>query len=249
MGGDHVISLVTDRKYIDKCMITMREIRGAGCYSGDIVVIAHPELEVYEPFTSLCINLNITPLYWPFINVNEIIPKVMSTSKFFQYQKLHIFNKFFRAWKKVLYIDAGTRVFHDINFYFDMSRPNVILAHTYSYPEYKTTLGNSFSPTHIPELYDELSKKYNLNCSGYLSSLFLFETEGIIKDNTVEDLRLLALKYPISYQNDEGIINLHFKDVFSQLPIWRDNIFVYDYSERFDFRFDKYVMLKMPLTY
>ena len=81
-----------------------------------------------------------------------------------------------------------------------------------------------------------------------MSSLFLFETESIIKENTVEDLRQLALKYPISYQNDEGILNLYFKDIFSQLPIHRDGIFVYDYSERFGFTYDKYVMLKMPLT-
>lgn len=248
MGGDNVISLVTDYKYVDKCMITLREIRGTGGWRGDIVVLAHPELKYHNLFVELCAELQVVALYWPFINIVEIIPKVMSLNKIFQYQKLHIFNTYFKAWKKVLYIDAGTRVFHDINFYFGMSRPNVILAHTYSYPEYKTTIENSFSKTHLPEVYAELEKNYNVNCSGYLSSIFLFETEGIIKDNTVEDLRQLALKYPISHQNDEGIFNLYFKDVFSQLPIYRDGIFVYDYLERFGCKYDKYVMLKMPLT-
>jgi hypothetical protein len=248
MGGDNVISLVTDRKYVNKCMITMREIRGAGGWGGDMVVLAHPELECYEPFVELCAELRVIALYWPFINVYEILPKVMSLDKIFQYQKLHIFNTYFSAWKKMLYIDAGTRIFHDINFYFGMSRPNVILAHSYSYPEYKTIMGHSFSPTHIPQLYEDIKQKYNVNCAGYLSSLFLFETEGIIKENTVEDLRQLALKYPISHQNDEGIFNLYFKDIFSQLPIWRDGLFIYDYLERYGNTYDKYVMLKMPLT-
>jgi hypothetical protein len=48
--------------------------------------------------------------------------------------------------------------------------------------------------------------------------------------------------------NDEGIFNLYFKDIFAQMPIWRDGIFVYDYTERYGNRYHKYVMLKMPLT-
>ena len=139
-------------------MCTLRDIRGAGGYKGDMVVIAHPELECYAPFVELCAELGVTALYWPFINVYAILHQVMSLNKIFQYQKLHIFNTYFRAWKKVLYIDAGTRVFHDINFYFGMSRPNVILAHTYSYPEYRVTLANSFNPKHLPEVYAELEK-------------------------------------------------------------------------------------------
>ncbi len=245
---DRVVVLVVDRKYVDKCLITMREIRTAGNYKGDAVVIAHQELEAYEPFTSLCVELNIMPLYWPFINIYSIIPKLMSTQKIFQYQKLHIFNVFFKQWKKVLYLDAGTRIFHDFNFYFDMSLPNVIHAHTYSYPEYRSTLGNSFSKTFNPPMFEDIAKNYNVNCAGYLSSMFLFETEGIIKENTVEDLRQLALRYPISHQNDEGIFNLYFKDIFAQMPIWRDGLFVYDYLERYGNTYDKYVMLKMPLT-
>ncbi len=245
---DRVVVLVVDRKYVDKCLTTMREIRGAGNYKGDAVVIAHQELECYQPFTSLCAELNITPLYWPFINIYSIIPRLMTTQKIFQYQKLHVFNTYFKQWKKVLYLDAGTRIFHDFNFYFDMTLPNIIFAHTYCYPEHRWTLENAFYKELDPALFEDVAKKYNLNRAGWLSSMFLFETEGIIKENTFEDLRQLVLRYPITKQNDEGIFNLYFKDSFTQMPIWRDGIFVYDYSERFGFRYDNYVMLKLPLT-
>ena len=56
----------------------------------------------------------------------------------------------------------------------------------------------------------------------------------------------LAYKYPISRTNEQGILNLYFK--FSQVPIFRDGKFLYDYWERFGNTRDKYILLKYPKT-
>lgn len=248
--SENVLVFITNEEFSKKCLKTIRDCRTIGNYTGDIVVLVEKESEEFadslEQFGAILRN------YKP-IDVSPIVSSILATpfsntdgrelKKLIQWQKLHVFDTYFKQWKKIFYMDAGMHVMGDINIFFEVIRPNTVLAHCDDYPEYKTTLADQFDKSSF-ERFKELSESYSLQTS-YQTGILLFES-SIIKPDTIQEIMKLAYKYPISRTNEQGILNLYFK--FSQVPIFRDGKFLYDYWERFGNTRDKYILLKYPKT-
>ena len=255
--SENVLVLMTNESYSAKCLRTVWECRNIGKYFGDIVLISHPELQENAGYIQSCASLRATPVFFPLIDLKHILAKIQECplndtdgrelKKTFQWQKIHIFNTYFKKWKTLFYIDAGMRIIQDINIFFTFPRPTSILAHCDTYPVYDLCIMNQFNRTARPELFAELSATYNLNRTVYQTGIMLFHTD-IIQENTVDELLLLANKYPISRTNEQGIMNLYFIDKLSQVPVYRENRFLYDFWERFGLHGSKYTMLKYPTT-
>lgn len=253
----NVLVLVTDKGYASKTFETIRQVRGPGKYSGDIVIIAHPELQTHSRFIDDCMKYSVTPAFFPVLDVSEIVEKIKASpfthtdgrelKKLFQWQKLQVFNTYFRKWKTVVYIDAGMHIFDDINIFFTISRPGTLLAHCDDYPDFSNRLVNQFDTKAYPSAFCELAKNYNLETQTYQTTALVFQTD-LIHDTTVNDILDLAKKYPISRTNEQGIMNIYFYGRIGQIPIWRDGKFMYDFWERFGFNWSSYRMLKYPRT-
>ncbi len=72
----------------------------------------------------------------------------------------------------------------------------------------------------------------------------LYDTK-IIEDNTFTDLINLAIQYPISKTNEQGIMALYFtniKPLFKQIKIHNEYTHFYDYASRN--KNNKYIKLK-----
>ena len=117
-----VFVLVTDYGYFPKAKTTIRDLRTIGQWRGDIVIITI-DFDVNQNFldfyqitqkrfapiqekTALCKLLNYSP-FLDTIDGREI-------NKPNQWEKLHVFDPFFKLWKRVVFLDAGLRVLHNV---------------------------------------------------------------------------------------------------------------------------------------
>jgi hypothetical protein len=96
---------------------------------------------------------------------------------------------------------------------------------------------------------DWFSSKYFLNC------IFLFDT-SILEENTVEELKKMMYRYPVSLCNEMGIMNLYFTvkhKVWEAFPkrTLDDSKYLFGWSE-FNYRerpnWQQFCFLKYPAT-
>ena len=248
---ENVVVLLTNAAYSQQCLMTIHGCRTVGNYKGDIVVLTDADLS--DDFLKYGV---IVKKYDP-IDIQPILSKIAERpfvdtdgreiSKQIQWQKLNIFHTYFKQWRKIFYMDAGMHVFGDINIFFELIQPRLILAHCDDFPEYTTKLAGQFNRLSYPEVYAELAGNYNLNRPCFQTGIMLFYS-SIIQPDTISEIMNLAYKYHISRTNEQGILNLYFQDKLIQVPIFRGGKFLYDYWERFGNTRGRYILLKYPRT-
>lgn len=246
---DTVVILLTNSAYSRQCLMTIAGCRTVGNYKGDIVVLTDSDLS--DNFLKYGV---IVKKYHP-IDIQPILTKITERpftdtdgrelTKQIQWQKLNIFHTYFKQWRKIFYIDAGMHVFGDINIFFDLIRPNQVLAHCDDFPEYTTKLAGQFNRLSYPTVFKELAKNYTLERCCYQTGIMLFDS-SIIESDTISKIMNLAYKYHISRTNEQGILNLYFYEKLVQVPIYRNGKFLYDYWERFGKHCTDYILLKYP---
>lgn len=109
-GNDSCVALVTNRKYIHKCLSTIAQIRAVGEYRGVVVLVVGEDL-IGRMSALKKIGLGIEPVYLGEVKTSEQMAQSSNSSggsgteltKRFQYQKFLVFHQFFRTWKRVLY--------------------------------------------------------------------------------------------------------------------------------------------------
>jgi hypothetical protein len=224
-----VFVLVTDHKYFPKAKTTIRDIRSRGEWHGDIVMIAidfHANqnfLDFYQiqqkRFThiqekkDLCNILNYCP-FSDTIDGREI-------SKPNQWEKLHVFDPFFKQWNRVVFVDAGLRILHNVHESFlKLDYKNAFLApddggNYVSLPNpdklFKTQVSHGCQQRLRDSLepfggLDILEKNYFLNC------VWVYDT-AILDTCTKQEMINGIVNYPICKTNEMTMMNLflHFK--------------------------------------
>lgn len=162
--------------------------------------------------------------------------------KKFQYHKFHLFNPFFKRWRRIFYMDCGITVFQPIQPLLDCWKENTVLAHSDTYPYYEWKLHNQF--VSLSPYIEELKQTYDLTVDYPQTTILLYDT-NVIEDTTEQDLYNLMLRFPNSVTNDQGIMALYFTNVrklWKQIPIGNDTINFYDYMDRHNGK--PYIMLK-----
>lgn len=129
--------------------------------------------------------------------------------KNFQWFKVHLFNESMKQWKTILYLDINLTIHHDINGIFNLEPSNCLLAKADAYPEYNKKLASQFDNSHY--LYESLENNYDLEDVNYFQTGLLYYDTSIIHKNMVQEIIDLAIKYPLSLTNEQGIINLLFQ--------------------------------------
>jgi hypothetical protein len=256
-----VFALITDSKYFEKAKITIKDLRIKGHWDGPIV-LATIDFDLNKNFIDY---YGITEVRFPQIDKTNMLEKIGSKgfsngdqrelNKINQWEKLHIFDEYFAQWNRVVYLDAGLRIFEDVKYLLSLDYKNKILAPTdgsigkpllfktqicYDNSELVTELMNEYS-SHI------LTENHMLNC------VWIYDT-NILKICNKTHLIELMNKYPLCKNNEMTAMNLlfHFKyKLWKSFPIKASNEkILFDWCEINNpgTNWREYCMIKYPTT-
>ena len=245
---------VCNQKYFSKFVETCTDLVTNGKYKGDICLVIGDDLRNNNLLNHKIIqDNNIIIKYFPEIKFSPEFYQVNNNlkndgrniTKKFQWHKLHLFNTYFKKWSGIFYIDCGMKILDNIKPMLELDYHNKLLAHSDAYPTYERKLSEQFDNSK-KNIYNVLSKKYNLNIDYFQTGILFYDT-SIIDNNTFDDLLKIALEYPISNTNEQGIMNIYFncqKKIWKQLTLKNNKTNFYDYWSR-NKNDNKYIIVKV----
>ena len=256
-GGESCVALVTNRKYLRRCFSTVWQLRFWGRYRGEVVVIVGDDLAQSQDH--LCASLlKLTIVHFPDFPAEQHLARLagadglggMEIKKNFQYHKFHLFSPYFSKYDKVLYVDAGMRIMHPVSKIFEIDCKNKIVAHSDSYPDYKSTLEDQFNFVDFPHTREEIRRRSEAASDYFQTTMMLFDPV-VGGTDVIGQLQSLRQSFPNSKTNDQGLINLWAlqNELWRPLPttpLLPSDILPYDFHERGDRGPGNYVMLKYP---
>jgi hypothetical protein len=219
-NNDTTFALVSDIAYFKKVKKTIVDLRSGGNWQGSIVLITI-DFDLNSNFKDF---YNITEVKFPQIDTKNLLEKIgpngfsnsdkRELTKTNQWEKLHIFDDYFKTWQRVVFLDAGLRVLDDVTNLLCLDYKNKILAPTdgkhSAYNEFNCQLSydNKEYIDSLVKQFDDsiMSSNYMLNC------IWIYDTsilELCNKNQLIEAMN----EYPFCKTNEMGIMNLlfHFK--------------------------------------
>jgi len=258
-----VFVILADSNYYGKAKRTVIDLRSRGNWRGDIVFIT--------------INFNLNANFKDFYNVTEkkfdIIDKTHLLSqigysgftdgmddrreiiKLYQWEKLHVFDDYFKNWQRVVFLDAGLRVCDDVKNLLELDYKNKILASRDGkinhYNKFTTQLSAA-----KPEILDKIKNDFgNIMDSTYmLNCLWVYDT-NILNICNKSHLIDAMNTYTFCKSNEMGIMNLmfHFKHkLWEPFPIRSsNNKILFDWCElnqNYHTTWRDYCFIKYPIS-
>lgn len=251
------VVLVTNHRYLRRCLHTVWQLRTWGQYSGDITILIGDDLaEKSDRMESSFLRFRVT--HFADLPMDDHLAQLsgrrglggMEKKKLFQYHKFHLFAPAFKGYGKILYVDAGMRVMHPILKILALDCENKIIAHSDAFPDFRTTLESQFNFLDFPKTEGKLRKLVPGESDYFQTSMMLFDPT-IVGEHTVDQLEKLRQEFPNSKTNDQGIINLWAlaNELWTPLPTQPEEdsgLHFYDFFERGDRSPRDYIMLKYP---
>lgn len=247
------VVFVCDKNYMNQFDKTYNSLINKGKYTGDVTLIIGDDLDetiVREAYKHVNVirfnNFNFNDDFMEMFN--NLDRDAMWKDKLFQYHKIHMFDRYFKKWDYIFYIDCGVNICEPIQPIIDAREKNTLLAHSDAYPSYKWKLKVQFEKCATDSQRNVLSKlndNFDLSLDYFQTTIMLFDT-SLIHYFTKKNILDLAIEYPISCTNDQGIIALYFTNVenkWKQLPLHNTDksLYYYDYLKRNE---SKYIMYK-----
>lgn len=250
------IVFICNKLYLEKFIETCSQLINIGKYKGDICLVVGNDLKEEIYTNSFILKNNIIIKYFPdiifskkfFEYNNNIKTDGRNITKRFQWHKLYLFHKFFKKWDYIFFLDCNMNIYRNISPIINLKEKNTLLAHSDAYPNYMLKLNCQFDLETYSNIALKLKEKYNLNVDYFQTGILFYDTK-LIKNNTFKELYKLALKYPISKTNEQGIMNLYFnckEKVWKQIPIKNKDLYFYDYWSR-DPNKTNYIITKIKI--
>jgi hypothetical protein len=215
-----VVVTLTDQVYFARARRTIIDVRTRGKWTGDLVLITigfNPSknfLDFYDVIHKRYEHINTDHLMNQY---SEFPLKTVSDQrhlvKLTQWDKFHVFDNWFSQWKKVIFLDAGLRVFDAISYLDSIPCDGKILApdDAPSYDtqkRFKLMLELDANPPATEKLFQEysediLEERYFLNC------IWMYDTKLLELCNKSDMIEAMN-KYPICRCNEMTIMNLLF---------------------------------------
>jgi hypothetical protein len=223
-----VFVTLSDQKYSAKAIQTIRELRGRGQWKGPIVYITVD----FSPPDQSVKDLDILVHPVAHIDTSHLVAQLTEhpigpsddgrhLGKLVQWDKLYCFSEFFRQWNRVVFLDAGLRVFDTVEALLALPWRKCIMAPDDSDPydngnRFKCQLHLDKNPPVAETLLAEfgegiLTQKYFLNC------IFMYDT-ALLDRCSMDELVVAMNKYPICHCNEMTIMNLLFT---FKLGVWK----------------------------
>ena len=259
---DTVFALVSDSSYFYKAKRTIIDLRTKGNWNGDIVLVTI-DFDLNSNFKDF---YNIIEAKFPKIDKSQLLSKIGSqgfidttdkreVTKLNQWEKLHIFDDYFLKWSRVVFLDAGLRLFDDVIHLLEIDYKNKILA-----PKdgklYENQHFNCQLSYDKPELIESLKTEYGeqiLKSNYMLNCMWIYDT-NILKLCDKNQLIEAMNKYTFCKTNEMGIMNIlfHFKyNLWEKLPIFNSNgKILFDWCElnNQNTNWRNYCYIKYPVT-
>ena len=252
---DVCVAFVCNKHYLNKFVKTCNDLVTTGKYTGDICLVIGNDLKGMDVSETggLIEKHGITIKHFPDITFPDEFRRVNSKiesdgrhiTKKFQWHKLHLFDTYFKNWKYVFYIDCGMNICSDVGPMLALFQENRLLALSDGYPECERKLYDQFDLRIDYGYYKEMRENFDLNIDYFQTGIMLYSTD-IIEEDTFDKLYRLALKYPISMTNEQGIMALYFTNVrplWRQIPPGDESTRFYDYCPRD--KNNNYIMVKV----
>ena len=238
-----VFTLITDSYYFFKAKKTIIDLRSKGNWKEEIVLITI-DFNLNDNFKDF---YQIKEIKFPLIDKSVLLEKIgengftnnpdkRELNKLNQWEKLHVFDDYFRNWSRVVYLDSGLRVLDDVKYLLELDYKNKILA-----PKdgklYDDMAFNCQVSYDKPELIDDLKNEFgdNILKSNYmLNCIWIYDTNILKLCNKFELIEAMN-KYTFCKTNEMGIMNIlfHFKyNLWEKLPIIASNRkILFDWSD------------------
>ncbi len=257
---------LTDRGYFSKAKTTIRDLRTYGQWQGTVVLIVVDFMPTLEEVAGLGPNLVVYPVehldhkaLWEIWKTHPIRTQFDNSQykKFYQWDKFVVFTPFFKTWKRIVFLDAGSRVCRNVAPLLDLPFEHKFVCPDDSDPyDNGNRLAVQFDFNTNPdatELFYATFGKECLTAHYFLDCFFLFDTALIDGTNTFDTLKRWMIEFPISCRNDMGILNLYFhiqQRVWSPLPQHvSEGIYYFGWNEH-NYRelpsADKFIVMKYP---
>jgi len=261
--ADTVFVTLCDIGYKERALRTIRDLRGRGCWKGDIVVMCvgctfeDSVVAEYNLLQHQVYHLNTAPLLEAFrIHPLKRMADDRHTKKLTQWDKLQVFTTFFKRWKRVVFLDAGLRVLDSVAPLLELEYTRKLLAPDDSDPyDNGNRLRCQFDLEANPAVAEKMlaENPVDLNSRYFLNCLFVFDTD-LISADLFQKLSVDMIRFPIMMCNEMGLMNLWFNcrmKVWQALPQragekWLFGWSEYNYTPRPDWT--SFHFLKYPAT-
>jgi hypothetical protein len=230
-----VFVLITDKCYYHKAIVTIRDVRTVGCWTGEIVLITI-DFELDEHVKR---EFHLIEAKFPLIDKTHLLSKIGPTGfsnsdkrelyKLNQWEKFHVFDDYFLKWDRVVYLDCGLRVLDNVSYLLELDYKGKLLAQNDAAPTYKPDhlFQNQISYDCAETVEwlkrdfgeDILGKQHMLNC------MWVYDT-SILKICNKTQLVEAMNTYTLCKTNEMGIMNLlfHFKyNLWREFPLKASN--------------------------
>lgn len=220
-----VFVTLSDQSYFPKAVRTIQELRDYGKWEGDVILIAVdfdpnpvdlPNVIIYR--TS---HINTDGLLESFRkNPIKPMPDNRHFGKLYQWDKMQVFKPYFRQWDRIVFVDAGMRVFDNVQPLLDLPWKGRFLAPDDSDPydngnRFRTQLDLDANTEARELMFSEfptkfLKSKYFNNCIFVFDSCLTYQT-------SFEEMEDYMNKFPIFMCNETGLMNMIFN---FKLGVW-----------------------------
>lgn len=233
-----VFVTLCDQSYYSKARRTIRELQVHGKWTGDIVLLAVDFTP--EPMTGVrvrCISHMNTDRLLEQWKDNPLEP--MSDNrhygKLYQWDKLQVFTPYFLQWDRVIFLDAGMRVFDTVQPLLDLDWRKKFLAPDDSDPydngnRFVAQLDMKANPQVVRKLLDRYGGPHLLEMRYFINCIFVFDT-SLIKKIPFSQLETMMNEYPIFRCNEMGLMNLAFGVYWTPFPQRVGTKYLFGWSE------------------
>lgn len=217
MSGTAIV-IVTDQGYFFKAKRTILDIRTRGKWDRDVILISvgfnAPKnfLDFYSVIPRRVEHIDTSGIEAAYKEYPLKTPEGDRHVKMLsQWDKLYVFEEWFAQWKKIIFFDAGLRIFEPIDVLDRIPCEGLLMAPddaaaNDAQKRFHLMLELDANPPAATALFEEypreiLQRRYFLNC------IWVYDT-AILKTVTMGELVETMNKYPICRCNEMTIMNL-----------------------------------------
>lgn len=252
-----------DEPYFHKAIQTIRDIRTVGQWTGDLVLITVG----FTLSEELSKKYSIQTVSFPLIPTEKLRAHYQSNplstptcdgreyKKCTQWEKLHVFDVYFKQWERVLFVDAGLRILDGIDFFLSLEWKGRFLAPDDTWNDENKRFRCQVETINTPHILESLVSIYGdlLDQKYFLNCMFLFDT-SLLSNTSKEEMISIMDTYPLWRTNEMGVMNVFFTfhlKVWTPFPSYAKNgKYLFDWCEynRINTKWYEYCALKYPAT-
>jgi hypothetical protein len=240
-----VFVTLCDTAYFWKAQLTIQELRRAGEWYGEVVLITvdfdAPEefLEMYSVQQYRIRHIDTSLLLTSYEKYPLSSDDNRHVGKLSQWDKFYVFSEYFRKWDRVLFMDAGMRIYTSIHILFTLPWQGKLVAPSGGDPysemnRLATQIRDKENPEAARVLYADYPKDLFSSHKDFLNGIFIYDT-ALLDKISMADMICAMNKYPLCGNNEMTIMNLLFNiklNVWERMPQKIGNRYLFNWSDR-----------------